>query len=109
METVETAKRIEKNDVYRMSMDKREELFGVPMIWNLRMGDISLGEDQNKITYHQNGADLVLATLDSNIQSMDFSRVPKTLCVGLEYSHVGIFELDLGDDLDLILVEEGAK
>ena len=79
------------------------------MNWNLRLGDIRLGSDENKITYHQNDAELVLATMDSPIRSMDFSRATKTLCVGLESGHVGIFELELEDDLDLVLVEELAK
>ena len=89
-----------------MSIDEIEGLFGVPTKWNLRIGDIRLGSDDTKITYHQNGTELALATLDSPIRSMDFSRVTKTLCVGLESGHVGIFELELEDDLDLVLVEE---
>ena len=106
METVEIVKRIEKQHAYRMSVDEIEDLFGVPMNWNLRIGDIRLASDENKITYHQNGTELVLATLDSGIGSMDFSRFTKSLCVGLESGQVGIFQLELEDDLDLVLVEE---
>ena len=106
METVEIVERIEKDHAHWMSVDEIEGLFGVPMHWNLRIGDIRLGSNENKITYHQNGAEVVLATMDSRIWSMDFSRVTKTLCVGLFSGHVGIFELELEGDLDLVLVEE---
>ena len=105
-ETAEMVKRIEKDDAYRMSIDEIEGLLGVAMNWNLRIGDIRLGSDENKITYHQNGTKLVLATLDSAFRSMDFSRVTRTLCVGLKSGHVGIFELELEDDVDLVLVKE---
>ena len=106
METAEIVKRIETGYADSLSMDELEGLFGVPMNWNLRMGDIRLGRNRNKITYYHNCAKLVLATLDSGIGSMDFSQVPKTLCVGLSSGHVGIFELELEDDLDLVLLEE---
>ena len=102
METVEIVKRIEKEHAYRMSIDEIEDLFGAPMNWNLRIGDIRLRSDERNITYHQNGAELVLATLDSPIRSMDFSRVTKTLCAGLPSGHVGIFELELEEDLDQV-------
>ena len=106
METAEIVKRKEKGDACWMSVDEIEDFFGVPLVSSLRIGDIRLGENQNKTTYHQNDAKLVLATLDSPIRSMDFSRVTRTLCVGLESGQVGIFELELEDDLDLVLVEE---
>ena len=106
METIEIVRRIEKGHAYRMSVDEIEGMFGVPINWNLRMGDLRLGSDENKITYHHNGGELVLAALESVIYSMDFSRVTKTLCVGLWSIHVRVFELELGDDLDVVLVEE---
>ena len=106
METVEIVKRIEKEHTYWMSVDEIEDLFGVPMYCNLRIGGIRLGSDENKIKYHQNGTEVVLAALESVIYSMDFSRVTKTFCVGLVSSHFGIFELELEDDLDVVLVEE---
>ena len=109
METVEIVKRIEKEHAYRMSIDEIEDLFGAPMNWNLRIGDIRLGRDENKITYHQNGTELVLATLDSPIRLMEISRITKTLCLSLWFGHAGIFVLELKDDLDLVLVEEQAK
>ena len=106
METAEIVRQIWKLDADSMSIDEIEDLFGVPMNWNLRIGDIGVGKNLNKITYHQNGAELVLATMDSPIYSMDFSCVTKTLCVGLVSGHVGIFEFELEDDLDLVLMEE---
>ena len=106
METVEIVERVEKVEADSMSADKIEDLFGVPLLSNLRIGDIRLGSDRNKITYHQNGEELVLAAMDSLIYSMDFSRVTKTLCVGLRSGHVGLFKLELEDDLDVVLVEE---
>ena len=102
METVEIVKRIEKGEACWMPVDEVEGLFGVPLLSSLRMGGIRLGSDWIKITYHQNGAESVLATMDSAINSMGFSPVTKTLCVGLRSGHVGIFELDH----DVVLVEE---
>ena len=110
METAEIIKRIEKDDTCRMTVDEIKGWFGVPMISNSRMSAIRFGRNWDKITYPQNGTDLVLATLDSGIELMDFSPVTKTLCVGLESGHVGFFELELEDGgLDLVLMEEGAK
>ena len=99
-------KRIEKKYACWMPVDEIEDLFGVPMSSNLRIGDIRLGSDQSNITYHQNGTELVLETLDSSIQSMDLSQVTESICVGLESGHVGIFGLELEDVLDLVLVED---
>ena len=70
METGEMVKRIEKVDAGSMSVDEIEDLFGVRLLSSLRMGDIRLGSDENKIKYHQNGTELVLATLDSRNRVM---------------------------------------
>ena len=102
-------RRIEQEHAYWMSVDEIEDLFGVPLLSGLRMGDIRLGRNLNTITYHQNDTEFVLATMDSSIGSMDFSRVTHTLCVRLSSGHVGIFALELEDDLDLGLVEQSTK
>ena len=90
-------KRVEKEDAFRMAAEDVEEWFRIPLVSSLRMGQILLGRDWNRITYEQNGAKKVLATLDSYIWSMDFSAVTKRLCVGLKSGVVGIFKLELDD------------
>ena len=105
-ENADFVKRIEKEDAYQMSADEIEGMFGVPILSSLRISDIRLGSSWNKITYQQGGTQLVLATMDSRINSMDFSGVTKTLCVGLASGHVGIFELELEDDGDIVEVEQ---
>ena len=107
METADVVmvRRIEKDHAYRLPVHEVEELFGVLLISNLRMGDIRLGKNGNKITYQPNNTEFVLATMDSDIKSMDFSSVTKSLCVGLQSGHVGIFKLEPEDDHEVVEAE----
>lgn len=108
-ETAAIVKRINTLFARFMTVELIELSFGVARFSRLPMGDIRLGRSWNKITHEQNGAELVLAALDSNITSRNFSPVTKKLCVGLNSGQVGIFPLELGDDRDLVEIEELAN
>ena len=105
MERAEMVMRIEKETAHRMSVDEIEDLFRVPILSRLRIGDARLGRMRNKITCVHNGLELVLATLDSNIELLDFSSASMTLCVGLESGHVGIFRFEPENNGDFDAVE----